>query len=230
MPQHFNLQSLLDLGKGSISSWICRTNYCYSQKLQSSCRSLDSIRFNMLPLPQIKRPDQIPPSSSCWRKAATAVLRGFTLTFRNQSLLPVQHIRRMCASSPGRQLSRAVPFPKARCSCTAPWFPDNINATQLSLNQSRHFLNISVAAWPLFLAPTEFFKNLQWLLRATQYWPTISSTSTTAEPFASLMVGKSMGNGWAYLYFNQWCVMFWVLWQVYCCSEILRMWGKCEIS
>lgn len=138
---------------------------------------------------------------------AAALLQGFTLTFRNQSSLPIRRIRSMCASSRGRQLLRAAPSPKAHCAGTAPWFPDNINARQMSLNYC-FFLNIQVQLCRPLCPPTEFLPNLLRLLIATQHWPSVSSTSTTSEPFTSLMVGKSIGNKWAYLYFKPWCAVF----------------------
>lgn len=133
----------------------------------------------------------------------------FTLTFRNQSLFTIQCFRVICA----RQLLRAVPLPKAHCVGTAPWFSDNINARQMSLNYIRRYAhNIRVVDWPIFFATNKFLKNLQGLLRPTQYSATISSKSTKSKTFPSLLVGKSIGNELAYLCFKLWCVIFWVLW------------------
>lgn len=73
------------------------------------------------------------------------------------------------------------------------------------------FFNISVVDCPLFFASTKLPENLQWPFRAVPYWLTISSTSMTSETCSSLMVGKSMGQEWAYLCFKQRCVIFWVV-------------------
>lgn len=118
---------------------------------------------------------------------------------------PIRCFQMMCASSGGRQLLRAVPFPTAQCADTIPRVPDNINAKQLSWTSSDIFFNISVVDWPLFFASTKVPENLQWPFRAAQYWPTISSTSETCASC------KSMGQEWAYLYFKQRCVIFWVV-------------------
>lgn len=113
-----------------------------------------------------------------------AALHGFTLTFRNQSLLPIQRIKLICGSGWGRQLSRAVPSPKAHCACATPWFPDNINARQMSLNKSRDCLNIS-RRWTFFVfmptkthSPSSVFNT--------------TSTSTTNKLFSSPIAGESM--------------------------------------
>lgn len=62
----------------------------------------------------------------------TTAARSFYL--KKAHLFPIQCCWVMRASGGGRQLLRAVPFPKAQCADTIPRVPDNINAKQLSLN------------------------------------------------------------------------------------------------